>query len=399
MKFPRFLLVSSLALSLFLTACTGTPLTSDSPQAPEPSPSEPVDSTSDAAFSGSSGSGKILHVDGAESGVESALLAFFNAYYQSLGNLEVQDCSALFTSQSEADRHKAIWHTLAEIRKASLIDLRMECYDFTVTLTQLQQDGDRLYLSATEDVTVRFLATPEVDSQQFGTLHEFTLVRSENGSWQIEYHESDDNPYYNFQYSESLGSDTRLTQFLQDIALRQSQQGQTDDLSALSWDHDYDRAGAYSYMQTWIEQRNDTWAAYDDAGGNCQNFGSQVLLAGGIPMDEVGDAQWYWYTHNDQDYSWINVGYFMDYAKANTGYGLVSLPEAAYYTGEVGDILIFGDDGLNHTTVISDVVCDESGQTVDYLVCSNTSNYRNFPASAYYYTRQWLVRILGWNES
>ena len=56
---------------------------------------------------------------------------------------------------------------------------------------------------------------------------------------------------------------------------------------------------------------------------------SQVLLAGGIPMDEVGDACWYWHTHDYQDYSWINVGNFMDYAKANTGYGLVSLPEAA----------------------------------------------------------------------
>lgn len=384
-------------LALFLlTGCSGTAAAPDSRQSPEQPPAA-ADNT-EAAFTGSTGSGHIQHFDGIDSGAKDLLLAFFNCYYRSLGNLVLEDCTSLFTTQAEARRHAAIWHTLIEIRKSSLIDLRMARYAFIVTLTDLQQDGERLYLSATEDVTVRFLATPEVDSQQFGTLHQFTLLRGEDGTWRIESHDSDDNPYYNFDYSETLGSDARLAQFLQDIALRQTELGKTDDISSLSWDHDYDRASAYNYMQVWIDQRNRLWDAYDDVGGNCQNFGSQVLLAGGIPMDEVGDAQWFWYDHNDQDFSWINVGYFMDYAKANSGYGLVSLPEAAYYTGEVGDLLIFGDDGFNHTTVIADVISDTSGQTVDYLVCSNTSNYRNFPASAYYYTRQWLVRILGWND-
>ena len=52
-----------------------------------------------------------------------------------------------------------------------------------------------------------------------------------------------------------------------------------------------------------------------------------------------------------------------------------------------------------HTTVISGIIRDEAGQTVDYLLCSNTTNYTDFPAGAYYYTSQRLIKIYGWNES
>ena len=129
------------------------------------------------------------------------------------------------------------------------------------------------------------------------------------------------------------------------------------------------------------------------------NFGSQVLLAGGIPEDEKGDEEWYWDGQNDLDLSWINVGRFYDYCRKNEGFGLVADTEAGYYTGEVGDVLIVGFNGDHrHTTIISDIVKDKAGNTVDYLISCNTTNYRDFPASAYYYTFHRLVKIYGWNE-
>ena len=116
-------------------------------------------------------------------------------------------------------------------------------------------------------------------------------------------------------------------------------------------------------------------------------------------MDEEGDEEWYWEDQNDLDLSWINVGNFYDYCRKNEGFGLVADTEAGYYTGEVGDVLIVGFAGDHrHTTVISHVVKDETGDTVDYLISCNTTNYRDFPASAYYYTFHRLVKIYGWNE-
>ena len=44
-----------------------------------------------------------------------------------------------------------------------------------------------------------------------------------------------------------------------------------------------------------------------------------------------------------------------------------------------------------------ETVTDEEGNVVDYLVHSNTANQESFPASAYGYTYQVLVKICGWN--
>ena len=47
--------------------------------------------------------------------------------------------------------------------------------------------------------------------------------------------------------------------------------------------------------------------------------------------------------------------------------------------------------------MITDVVTDEDGNVIDYLVCSNTANQKNYPISAYGYTYQVLIKILGSN--
>ena len=335
---------------------------------------------------------------GMSAGMEQVLLDLIDCYYQSVGGFSVQDCSALFAAKDESDRHKAIWYSLIEIRKASLIDLHLVNYDFTLYCQSLRWSGEEtVYLTVTEDVVMYFAATSYVPSEQYGTIHTFTLQRTGQDSWLIAAHDSDDNPYYNFSYDKANGCDKQLGTMLNQIYARQATRGGAGAAVTKTWDHDYDRSAAYSYLQTYIEWRNGSWKAYDNDGGNCQNFASQVLIAGGIPMDEEGDAQWYWRGHYDQNYSWINVGRFMDYAKANTGYGLVCDPYANYYDGQTGDILIMGITERNHTTVIADTIT-AGGAVVDYLICSNTSNYRNLPASAYYYTQHWVIRIFGWND-
>ena len=246
---------------------------------------------------------------------------------------------------------------------------------------------------------MHFAATPDVDSKLYDVPHIFELVPAENGGWLIRHHEADDNPYFSLTYEEGAAADGRLQQLLRAIERRQLQRRETVQVT-LTCDHPYDRAAAEQYMRQRDHQRNDRWYAYDDVGGNCMNFGSQVLLAGGIPMDEEGGSKWYWHGQNTLDLSWINVGRFYSYARENRGYGLVADTEANYYTGQVGDILILGPDGgHNHTTVISGIVRNEAGETVDYLLCSNTTNYTDFPAGAYYYTSHRLIKIYGWNES
>ena len=87
----------------------------------------------------------------------------------------------------------------------------------------------------------------------------------------------------------------------------------------------------------------------------------------------------------------------MSYVQANTGSGLVGDAAASYYTGEQGDVIAMGNDHFRHIVMISEVLTDESGNTADYLICSNTGDLCGFPAGAYFYTYQQLIKIYGWN--
>lgn len=332
-------------------------------------------------------------------GMEQLLLDLQEYYYRSLSAMKVKDCTDIFSSVEEAEYHQAVWRSLIAIRNASLVDLSLVDYCFNLTITDVEWSGeDKVKLELLEDAVMNFSITPDVDSEHFDNYHEYTLVRLDDGGWRIAEHYSDDNPYYNFTYDRDAGQEAYLDQFLANVAARQATRADAGEEVSLTWDHDYDRDAAYAYMMTYAEKRNDDWDAYDDVGGNCQNFGSQVLHAGGIPMDVEGDARWFWYSNENQDYSWINVDLFIAYAGANEGYGLVADAAPNYYDAQVGDILILGDNRYRHTTEICGRITDDDGATLDYLLCSNTSNYRNFPASAYYYTLHWPVRIFGWNE-
>lgn len=59
--------------------------------------------------------------------------------------------------------------------------------------------------------------------------------------------------------------------------------------------------------------------------------------------------------------------------------------------------IAMGNDHFRHIVMISEVLTDESGNTVDYLICSNTGDLCDFPAGAYFYTYQQLIKIHGWN--
>ena len=238
-----------------------------------------------------------------------------------------------------------------------------------------------------------------IPSEQFGIKHTFTL-RGVGDRWLIVRHWSDDNAYYSADYDRTTHQDKNFPAITDYIEARRDLPREGLSVTAAA-DHPYDREAAWAYMLTWVGKRNPAFMAYDDYGGNCMNFGSQVLAAGGIPMDTNGgyETGWYWYSASQTTLPWVNVGWFLEYAAAEREHGLVAVVNAPYFTGETGDIITMGvEEPANHTTVILDTIKDENGVVVDYLLCSNTADLRNFPASAYYYTNRQLTKIIGWND-
>jgi len=59
----------------------------------------------------------------------------------------------------------------------------------------------------------------------------------------------------------------------------------------------YDRASAATYADTYWQSYNPAWPSFAKKGGDCTNFVSQALYAGGIAVRPsplyAGDAAWY----------------------------------------------------------------------------------------------------------
>ena len=53
---------------------------------------------------------------------------------------------------------------------------------------------------------------------------------------------------------------------------------------------EYDRMAAVEYARKWALGRNPKFRDYEEWGGNCTNFISQCINAGGIPMDPYGNG-------------------------------------------------------------------------------------------------------------
>ncbi len=366
---------------------------------------------------------------------------YLSQYYEALVTFEEPDFSELFASDAGVwrDLHEQAMAYLIGLRSMQQTDLRLAGYRSELVLEESAEiSGDEensRRITLTETSTQNFAEHPEVDSILYGIRHTFDLVQ-ENGRWLIKGHTQWDGIFWNMirelgedgleeltdgeayfaARRETLLEEARAERELrlenrsrQDNPPAQRAEGSREEESAGAGQLiPYDREAAASYGASFVGQRNADWWDYSRQGGNCQNFVSQCLYAGGIPMDTRGDAVWKWYgegvNEREEDRgcsaSWINVDAFYQYVRENEGYGLAARTDGSYWEGNVGDVILMGPaHDLNHSVLISKVVQNAQGRTVDYLIHSNTSDVKDFPVSAYPNPRQVLVRILGWRSS
>jgi hypothetical protein len=132
----------------------------------------------------------------------------------------------------------------------------------------------------------------------------------------------------------------------------------------------YNGAAAAAYADTYWNNYNSAWPSFANSGGDCTNFVSQALFAGGIAMrlspPNSGNAAWYMVKSKQRHWSyavpWVN-------AQANSIFALQHLPGvtqvASYYgvaPGQMvadnatqGDIVLydFNNDGVyDHEAIV-----------------------------------------------
>lgn len=160
----------------------------------------------------------------------------------------------------------------------------------------------------------------------------------------------------------------------------------------------YQASRAVEYALRWALARNPLFSDFAGIGGDCTNFVSQCLLAGGATMNDTRDYGWYYFSPNNRAPAWSGVTYFYrfligdpDYLRENGGEGP--------YAGEVtfSDGLATGDvvqlanamGEFYHTLIITGF----DGQIP--LVCAHNDDAYMRPLSTYRFGYARFLRPIG----
>ena len=343
------------------------------------------------------------------------LINFFDKYYRIMQNLQMEDVSEEFISLEDAYIYKTALELLLENRTQKEFDLSLTKASYDIEVQKVIVNNDNIEITVLENNKLNFAFIPQYESKVYNVENKFVLTKLD-GVYKISKYEKVQDFFvmitdvYNStsDYKKSLDQIklNYLEKFTeQNEKIAKMRENYLNGIhESLTCDYGFNRENAYEYAIKWVGKRNSEWKTYN---ANCVNYVSQVMYAGGIPMDHIGSQQWKHYTnkYNKNNvaegfvYSWTYVPSIVEYFKKNTGYGLCGKYDDNLYYGEAGDVIVVGSKGpTRHVISVIGQIKNEKGEVIDLLVNSNTVDLEYFPLSAYAYPYKILMKVYGWNE-
>ncbi|AGK98087.1 amidase domain-containing protein [Clostridium pasteurianum] len=122
----------------------------------------------------------------------------------------------------------------------------------------------------------------------------------------------------------------------------------------------YSRVNAVNYAIKYAENPNPSYKYFPvqyDNGGDCTNFTSQCLFAGGAPMVFSSRNIW-WYNSKGWSVSWATAHSLYWYLKVSGNdnlYGVKGREVSSISSLETGDLIFYrnGNDKLTHSAIIT----------------------------------------------
>ena len=151
----------------------------------------------------------------------------------------------------------------------------------------------------------------------------------------------------------------------------------------------YNRENAVAYARKYALVRNPIFFTFEGIGGNCTNFVSQCILAGGCVMNFTPIYGWYYLSVNRRSASWTGVDFFYDFMITNEGVGPFG-SEISLEDAKIGDVIqLSNGQNYYHTLIISEITEN------DVLVCANSVDSLDRPLSTYSYASYRVIKIGG----
>lgn len=141
----------------------------------------------------------------------------------------------------------------------------------------------------------------------------------------------------------------------------------------------YNREKAVAYAHQWAYSRNPAYYDFSRLGGDCTNFISQRLHAGGAPMNYTPVTGWFYNSLSSRAPAWTGVEQLYRFLTGNKGTGPYALPCTQ---GDLrpGDIvqLSFREGTFGHNLLVVEVSEGPAPDLPEILVAthSDDSDYR-----------------------
>ncbi len=156
----------------------------------------------------------------------------------------------------------------------------------------------------------------------------------------------------------------------------------------------YSKINAVKYANSYAKTPNPNFKyipVYDDNGGDCTNFTSQCLLAGGAPMVFSSKNPW-WYNNKGWSISWAVAGALYWYLKTNAQenfYGVKATEVPSDTMLEAGDIIFYENISgrISHSATITSFYYDYP------LISQHTPDVLNIPYEKNWSTKMHFMRI------
>jgi len=145
---------------------------------------------------------------------------------------------------------------------------------------------------------------------------------------------------------------------------------------------DYDREAAVAYAHRWAYYRNPAYYNFENLGGDCTNFASQCIYAGGAVMNYTPVYGWYYRNLNDRAPAWSGVNEFYRFMTGNQGVGPFAR-ETSVSEMQIGDVVQLATQHpyYHHTPVI--VQINGTPTLENILVAAHTYDADYRPLSSY----------------
>ena len=156
---------------------------------------------------------------------------------------------------------------------------------------------------------------------------------------------------------------------------------------------EYNREKAVEYARKYALLYNSKYFHFNGLGGDCTNFISQCLLAGGGKMNYNKYYGWFYINQNHRSPSWTSVKYLERFLLSDKIPGFVAkiIPLNQL---QVGDIIQIrqNQSEFNHTVIITKITPQE------IYVCAHSNDCFDKPLSEYYALEFKGIHIVGINS-